>query len=265
MKKLLRHSRPKIFLLILSVCLFAVVCLVQSGLTRECKAKDYDCRIANYINIVFSECKPMEGYNYDCFVARQTKNVEANPGDVAAYFYRGMIYSNREPDRAIADFSKALELDPKYRAAYSHLASAYRDKGEYDLALTSLNKAIDLDPKDANTYDNRGYAYLAQRAFSKALGDFDKVIELEPNSDRGYIGRAAVYADQRDFAKAIAEYNKVIKVNPRDWFNYYSRGALYWRLGEKAKADADCQKAKELRKGVRRPIPKITTNTYCAL
>ncbi len=63
-----------------------------------------------------------------------------------AYVYRGMNYNaKKEHDKAIADFSKALELDPKHAFAYKNRADAYEAKGEKMLADKDRQKAKELE------------------------------------------------------------------------------------------------------------------------
>lgn len=265
MNRLFNRLSSRTSLLILLFSLFAVACLGQNGLTRECKEKDYVCRYNHYMHIVFAKCVKTKVYDYDCFVAEQTKIVEANPDDVAAYIYRGLIYMGRDLDRAIADYNRVLELDQLYEPAYMSLAAAYNRKGDYVWALTYLNRGLELFPDSAQFYAFRGSVYLKQREFGKALADFNKVIELSPESDDGFIGRANLYTAQGDLDKALAEYDKAIGVNPRYWRNYYDRGFIYWGRGDKAKAGADCQQAKELKRYERRIPPEHISNEYCSL
>ena len=48
-------------------------------------------------------------------------------------------------DRAIADFSKVAQLEPKNAQAFNNLGLAYRSKGDLDRALASFEQAIKLD------------------------------------------------------------------------------------------------------------------------
>ena len=67
-----------------------------------------------------------------------------------------------EIDRAIEDYTKAIELKPNLAEAYNNLGAAYSDKGEYDRAVADYTKAIELKPNLAETYNNRGNAYNAK-------------------------------------------------------------------------------------------------------
>ena len=52
-------------------------------------------------------------------------------------------------DRAIADYTKAIEIDPKFADAYYNRGLAYCYKQDYDRAITDYTKAIEIDPKFA--------------------------------------------------------------------------------------------------------------------
>ena len=52
-----------------------------------------------------------------------------------------------EYDSAIRDYTKAIELDPKFVDAYNNRGLSYDNKKEYDSAIRDYTKAIELDPK----------------------------------------------------------------------------------------------------------------------
>jgi superkiller protein 3 len=55
---------------------------------------------------------------------------------------------------AIFRWQKAIEIDPKYAAAYNNLAIAYEHEGLFDKARTAYQKAIELDPKNESIRQN---------------------------------------------------------------------------------------------------------------
>ena len=88
-------------------------------------------------------------------------------------------------DKAITDYNKAIELDPKYAMAYNNRGFAYgklqqHDRAITDKAITDCTKAIELDPKLASAYSTRGNAYLYHEQHDKAMTDCNKAIELDP-------------------------------------------------------------------------------------
>jgi len=68
----------------------------------------------------------------------------------ADYFYgRGVAYQGKgDLDRAIADFTAAIRLQPRYAIAYASRGSAYEAKGECDRAAADYSEAIRLGTKD---------------------------------------------------------------------------------------------------------------------
>src|SRR5207248_11488514 len=71
--------------------------------------------------------------------------------DAEAAYRRGLAHAEKkEYDRAIAEFTEALRLDPKHAKAYFQRGLAHTDKGEYDEAVADTAEAIRIDPEDAH-------------------------------------------------------------------------------------------------------------------
>ena len=84
-------------------------------------------------------------------------------------------------DDAIADFDKAIALDPNDAAAYGNRGNAYYSKGEVDRAIADYTKAIALDPKLVQARYNRGIAYRKKGDKEQAIADFRKALEIDPS------------------------------------------------------------------------------------
>ncbi len=98
------------------------------------------------------------------------------------YFNRGVEWmAKKDHDRAIADYSAAIKIDPKYRDAYNSRGGAYRAKGQLDLAIADYSEAIKLNATRGVYYRNRGNAYASQRNYASALGDFNEALKLDAN------------------------------------------------------------------------------------
>ena len=54
---------------------------------------------------------------------------------------------------AIADFNKAIQLDPNLAGAYNNRGVVYSETGKYKPAIADFNKAIQLDPNLADAYN----------------------------------------------------------------------------------------------------------------
>src|SRR5215467_13108762 len=63
-------------------------------------------------------------------------------------------------------------------------AVEYANKGDYDRAIADFSSAIHLDPTDADTHNDRGAAWLAKGENDRAFADFSEAIRLHPTDDR---------------------------------------------------------------------------------
>ena len=63
-------------------------------------------------------------------------------------------------DLAIADFSKALSLDPQLAGAYADRGRAYELKGQRDKAIADYRKSLTL--KGRGNYDEKAQAQALQ-------------------------------------------------------------------------------------------------------
>src|SRR5262249_60944662 len=73
-----------------------------------------------------------------------------------AHVELGQFYAG---ERAIVEYDKAIELEPRYARAYRLRAKAHIGIDDYDKAIADATQAIDLEPSDAEAYQVRGYAH----------------------------------------------------------------------------------------------------------
>ena len=152
-----------------------------------------------------------------------------------AFNNRGLAYQARgELDRAIADYTEAIRVDPKYVFAYANRGWAHNEKQAYKSAIVDLNVAIRLNPKYAPARNQRGNAHRGTGAFDLALADYNEAIRLDPKYPRPYGGRGRVHIEKRQYTSAVPDLNEAIRLDPRyaPAFNY--RG---WAFNELRKYD----------------------------
>ncbi len=90
------------------------------------------------------------------------------------------------------------------------------DKGKYDDAIADYDKAIALDPNVAIAYTNRGLAYGRKGAFDRAIADYTKAIALDPNFADAYTNRGVACYMRGDKEQAIADFRKALEIDPSD-------------------------------------------------
>jgi tetratricopeptide (TPR) repeat protein len=168
-----------------------------------------------------------KGHN-DKAIADYTQAIRLNPTLQSAYYNRGISWNEEgDNDKAIADYSEAIRLDPFYADAYANRGKAWVDKGDIDKAIADYNEAISLDPRNALFYSNRGVCWRDKGDDDKAMSDFNAAIRLDPKLALAYSNRGKLWNDKGDFAKANADYTEAVRVDPSDP-DPFDRQAWLW-------------------------------------
>jgi tetratricopeptide (TPR) repeat protein len=107
------------------------------------------------------------------------KEPEVIPQEALQHVQHGIEYvRTREYDRAIKEFTTAIEKYPKYVMAYNDRAAAYIRQKKFDAAKDDLTKALAIDPHNPATYYNTAALYALQKQSSASLEYLDKALEL---------------------------------------------------------------------------------------
>ena len=195
--------------------------------------------------------KAEERGDFDDAIRYYSNVIELNPTGshftFRAYSDRGRIYGVQgKPDKAIADYTRAIGIEPYSALNYNNRGVAYHRQGKLDKAIEDHTKAIGIKPYSALNYNNRGGAYYEQGNLEEAIEDFTRAIELDPDNDQAYYNRGTTYRKQDNPDKAIEDFTRAIELNPDNDQTYNNRGAAYQKQGNLEEAIEDYTKAIEL-------------------
>jgi tetratricopeptide (TPR) repeat protein len=197
-----------------------------------------------------SAVEHFENDDLDRAIADFTRAIEINPKFEIALIRRGTAYSNRgDYDQAIADYTKVVELRPRplrgiVALAIGNRGIVYQNKGDLDRAVADHSYAIELT-RAPHAYIDRGNAFAAQGDYERAIADYTKAIELEPDSATAYFNRGNAFADRGEHERAIANYTTAIELEP-DSAAYEQRSKAYQAQGDTVRAQADRDMALKL-------------------
>jgi tetratricopeptide (TPR) repeat protein len=111
-------------------------------------------------------------------------------------------------DSAVAEFQKAIDLDPKLGAAFVDLGEVFIEKREYAAAIPPLKHALELNPNIEGAQQLLGYALLAQGYPAEAIP------HLEKAHDEDTLGIALLDAGR--LPEALSVLQKAVARNPDD-------------------------------------------------
>jgi Flp pilus assembly protein TadD len=151
-----------------------------------------------------------------CATTEPKQNESRNP---KFYNDRGIAYGEKgQYDRAISDFNKAMEINPRYGKAYNNRGIVYRLKGQYDQAISDFNKAMEINPMDGQAYNNLAWLLATAkesriRNGEKAVGFAVKACRLSEWKNPEYLDTlAASYARVGDFDNATKWQEKALQL-----------------------------------------------------
>ena len=97
-------------------------------------------------------------------------------------------------------------LAPGYAAAYSNRAGAYMKLGQVERAIADYTKAIELTPNSAAALSGRGRAHLAAHRPHGAIRDFTRAVGLDARFSAAYRSRAEAKMAIERYEEAIEDY-----------------------------------------------------------
>jgi TolB-like protein len=149
------------------------------------------------------------------------KALSLEPSLGAPHAALGSVYTNSEHDfpKAIAEFERAIELDPNYATAHQWFTTPLEATLQLDRAIAEDKKAVELDPLSLIVNSDLAYTYISAHRFDEAIAQSRKTLEIDPGFHvaRGYLGLGLQFKGQ--VKEALPEF-RAGAVEP------YSQGLL---------------------------------------
>jgi tetratricopeptide (TPR) repeat protein len=177
-----------------------------------------------------------------------------------AFNNRGNAYLGlRDYERAIADYGRAIEIDPQHAPAFYGRGNAYQRKGRYDRAIKDYDRAIEIVPSNAAAFFGRGRAYQDKARYdfdaylnegqyeTLAIRDYDKAIRLNPKNAAAFNNRGNAYVSKRMYDRALQDYDEAIRLKPDSALYFKNRGDAFRKIGQYQSAIADYRKTLSLK------------------
>ncbi len=147
---------------------------------------------------------------------------------------------------AIADYTRALELDPGDELSWNGRARSRWAKGDLEGAASDFGEAIELDEGFAGGWNNRGLIYRQLGRLDDAIADFTRAIELAPRYPGSWSNRAIAYRTRGDGPAALADAVRAVELGPRYAETWINVGLIRMDAGDLDGAIADFTTAIEL-------------------
>ncbi|MBK7434394.1 MAG: tetratricopeptide repeat protein [Chitinophagaceae bacterium] len=188
---------------------------------------------------------------YEQAINRLNRSLEYKKDFLNTFLELGFANTKlKRNEEAIAQFKKAMEIDPKSHIPYNGIAEVYRDnikdcdqamewyrktlgvktnerkanfglgycsnsKGEYSAAINYLKKAVEAETTYTAAFVELGFAYYKTGGFSDAEYHFNKAISLSPNNENARYYACLMYVQQKDKYKAQKMLDELKQLNSK--------------------------------------------------
>lgn len=124
--------------------------------------------------------------------------------------------ARREFEEAIADYSRALELDPGNSGYLRARASSYRARGDKQQAGADIDQAIARDPADTEALLVRARWRTDAHDFTGSIADLDAVDRLLPAEADARFELSLLYGDADKFETAVHQLDRWLPLHRQD-------------------------------------------------
>lgn len=164
-----------------------------------------------------------------------------------AYNNMATAYSRlKRLDLAIANFEKAMQIDPANHAPYFNVGDLFYRAGHLDEALQLYDKGLALKSDMPDGYCKRGRVLEALQRFDEAQASYEKELARDPNDDCALYSYVEAAEARHEEQKAIVVLDRALQANPNDAESYHRRGSVYFGLEQYDRALADLEMAVKL-------------------
>lgn len=166
-----------------------------------------------------------------------------------SYLFRAKLH--QDPDQKLADFKRAVKVDPTNDDAWRSLIAFQISVGKLQEAMDDAKRLLDKDEDNVFAIDAIFGSLVGLRKFDEAIALVTQQIEAKPEQANLYAARARAYRvmsfaeelseEKRTEAResSLADLSKTIELEPKNYGALQSRADIFFEKGENDKASRD--------------------------
>ena len=205
--------------------------------------------LLNKENLAEEELLLVEGFealvygNYSTVKDIYQRLLQIYPDDKEIHYGLGEAYFHSgtgERLKALTAFEEAINLDPEFRLAYTHIFDIYQRERMDDKAIRVANRLINSNPDKASGYHFLAEVYGWKGELGKSIRNYEKAAELHKGNYEAVVLQGWAYRIQGKYAKALSNYAKLFKPDVPAIWQYFGKmisGFVYAEQGQYKKAN----------------------------
>lgn len=124
-------------------------------------------------------------------------------------------HSSGQLKNAVKIYTSILRLkikDSVRSLVYNHRGMAYFGLSDYARAIRDFSKSINYDPKNVRCYNNRALTFRALKSYERSLEDYDRSVTIDPCQLDGFWGRAQTLHEMKLYSQSLSDCKKALSI-----------------------------------------------------
>jgi tetratricopeptide (TPR) repeat protein len=152
------------------------------------------------------------------------------------YGYLLECHARNQIRRAVAEYERAIELDPSGTKAHYQLIGARAGLLEPEIPIAIYKRRLAANPRDVDSHRLLAAAYLAGHQYENAMRVSEAGLGLAPDDAALIERRGEVRAGTGDVEGALSDWRRALELNSENLSPVYSSAFLLKREGRREEA-----------------------------
>lgn len=147
---------------------------------------------------------------------------------------------------ALAEFERAIAINPRMTTAYMGIAEIQHRHGNYDKAEASYRRAAEVEPTNFSAHYGQGLMLQLLDRIAEAVRAYLRALQLRPTDFDANLNLATAYLQLGEAAAGLVYAQRAVNLQPGNGPARVNLGAIYAALGDHESAVIEYQQAAEL-------------------
>lgn len=151
-----------------------------------------------------------------------------------------------DKERALAEFARAIQVNPRLTTAHMGIGDIYRMDGDYVKAEQAYGQAAAIEPANFDAQYYHGLMLHLLDRITEAIQAYLRALAVKPNDFMANLSLSTAYYQLDENNQALTYGLKAVELDPKDGPARFNLGAIYSAMGRHAEAVKEYQQAAEL-------------------
>jgi Flp pilus assembly protein TadD len=150
-------------------------------------------------------------------ISLNTRALQVTKNNYFAYHFLGKaLLSQKQYDKAISNFQKALIIKPDFIPALSQLGFVFEQNSGLDEAMFYYLKILQIQPNNADAHFSIANILSLKGNLNKARSHYLKALRINPNNAKIHNNLGTLLEREGNLKEARIHYLEALQINPKD-------------------------------------------------